>query len=680
MKVLKPINGILKSRFNELYNQAIANAEIDFRDRVEKNLIGKDLFNQVKFLLEELAEVERKISESAYPFYIKNHSSEDWLLNQFASRTFLLNVDEADEVAESITLGTLQSLIFDKKREIKKLIPKYTYEAFLAGVIEPYFARLENFTTVEEDDYYKIRAWQSDALIKVISYESGMIIRQIQQHVKTLENPLDFILKEKEKIETALENASLDSNQIKAALRQFFLFSDLDFSQFDDTYLVENYQGYKSSRMQWAFIFPFYLNPILKKVEDRADQIFSNEVTIFFTINKVSEWYEAVLSGQPIQNPVLEIDWTESLNTIEEKAFHLAEVAYQEVLDFVKDRRKTKKEVKDFLLDQLEVYRTKFNDFEDKHLFAFLYEERRHLFERQFITNSFFANDLEGQSKLLQEVILIHEMCWKLVTLYGETFNGRMFTKDNDGSAHVEIMGLMHKMVMDKEIYERMSKISNDFLIQFHSTCLPIEIHFQNHKVLMQELFQISLKRLQSHLDDAEPSNKILFMQSRLKELRHRELEIKQLETERYFRKGDFMFTGLFKEFLEIEAQFIAETKDLEFLTPIGGGKKPLAISGPPQTLSSLMSEKNEVFFLKMLEDMSITINGKSNLSERRKGVIRGIVEASIEKNILPQMSLDSLCRLVADKIGLELKAKLDYSDTSEKNKKAALRYISERL
>lgn len=676
MKLVKPINGILKSQFKALYNQAIERAEVDFKERVEKELKGLNLFDQVKFLLNELKEIETEISESQYPFYIENHSSEEWLLNQFASRSFLLNVDEADKVAESITLGTRRSLIFDKKRELKNLIPKYTYEAFLSGVIDPYFAQIENFYTTEEEEYYKIREWQSEALIKIISYESGMIIRQIQQYVKTLENPLDFILGEKEKIETTLENAGPNAELIKLALDQMYIFNTLDFSRLDDKKLVENYSGYKLSHMQWAYIFPFYLNPLLKKVEEGTDQVFSNEVTLFFTINKVSEWYEAVLSGQPIQNPVLEIDWSQVLDTIEEEAFEVAQEAYQEVLAFTKDPRKTQKDIKDYLLDQLDIYRNKFNEFEDKHLFAFLYEDRRHLLKRQFITNSFFANDLQGQSKLLHEVILIHEMCWNIVSLYGEIFNGRLF-KGNGDSGHIEIIGLVHQMVLDKELYQKMSKILNDFMINFHSSCLPYEIHFQNHKVMMQELFREALERLQSHLDDAESSNKMLYMQSRLKELRHRELAIKQMETEHYFRKGDFMFTGLFKEFLEIEAQFIKETADLQLLPWQGTSKKLKAINAAPKILEDLLTAEAEDFLLKMLEDLKITTNGKASLSERRKGALRGVIEAAIEKKVLPQMSLETLCKYVAAKIGLELKSKLDFSETSEKNRRDALQYIS---
>jgi hypothetical protein len=77
-----------------------------------------------------------------------------------------------------------------------------------------------------------------------------------------------------------------------------------------------------------------------------------------------------------------------------------------------------------------------------------------------------------------------------------------------------------------------------------------------------------------------------------------------------------------------------------------------------------------------MLEDLSITNNGKSVLSERRKGAIRGIVESLKENSILPNINLDKLCKLIAAKIQLELNSKLDFSTTSNEYYKKANEYI----
>jgi len=93
--------------------------------------------------------------------------------------------------------------------------------------------------------------------------------------------------------------------------------------------------------------------------------------------------------------------------------------------------------------------------------------------------------------------------------------------------------------------------------------------------------------------------------------------------------------------------------------------------------LEGCTTEGNLTFILKMLDELSITVQGKSILGQRKKGAIRGIAEALIDSNILPQISLEITCKMIANKIGLELKSKLDYSKISDEFKKKAKHYIS---
>lgn len=85
---------------------------------------------------------------------------------------------------------------------------------------------------------------------------------------------------------------------------------------------------------------------------------------------------------------------------------------------------------------------------------------------------------------------------------------------------------------------------------------------------------------------------------------------------------------------------------------------------------------KKQDYILQLLEDLSITVNGKYALSPKRKGAIRGVVEALREKNIVPNLSLEELNNAIASKIDLELKSKLDWSKTSDDYKMKTFKYI----
>jgi hypothetical protein len=90
-----------------------------------------------------------------------------------------------------------------------------------------------------------------------------------------------------------------------------------------------------------------------------------------------------------------------------------------------------------------------------------------------------------------------------------------------------------------------------------------------------------------------------------------------------------------------------------------------------------LVSEEKLSYIVNLFNDLSITVNGVSILTPRKKGAIRGIVEALREKLILPNLGLASLCQIMAKEINLDLKSELDASNTSEKYKKEALQYIN---
>src|SRR5690606_35634465 len=103
----------------------------------------------------------------------------------------------------------------------------------------------------------------------------------------------------------------------------------------------------------------------------------------------------------------------------------------------------------------------------------------------------------------------------------------------------------------------------DDFMSHFETYRLPFELHRETQREVMSNLFHKAIDRLQSVLDDAEPTNKVLFLQSRIKELRHRELKLKQYTRKKSVFEKENKYATLFREFLEIEADFIKETKHI---------------------------------------------------------------------------------------------------------------------
>ncbi len=125
--------------------------------------------------------------------------------------------------------------------------------------------------------------------------------------------------------------------------------------------------------------------------------------------------------------------------------------------------------------------------------------------------------------------------------------------------------------------------------------------------------------------------------------------------------------------FLKIEDAYkklFAEYREL--LTKKKNTKKHII----PKSFEELTNPENLKFILQMLEDLQITKNGKYILGDRKKSSIRGVVEALRQEIIIPNITLEASCNLIASRIELQLNSKLDHSDIVKSYRKLALDYI----
>lgn len=230
------------------------------------------------------------------------------------------------------------------------------------------------------------------------------------------------------------------------------------------------------------------------------------------------------------------------------------------------------------------------------------------------------------------------------------------------------------------EIYNQVQKFTDNFDLT------KLEILFQDFEFFLfvekeERLGEFSKEEITKALSELEKKKKpIPFIEiPKLPTIgiKHKKDKTdKIIDVEKLLYPYDFFTCYQFSKFLTSE---IKNRRAKETIPTPKTNQKPTNNSvKTAETFDTLLPQDKASFILTMLDELSITVNGKPQLSERRKGALRGTVEALIEKSILPQQSIHSLCLLIADKIGLELKSKLDYSTISETFRKKALSYISQ--
>jgi hypothetical protein len=136
------------------------------------------------------------------------------------------------------------------------------------------------------------------------------------------------------------------------------------------------------------------------------------------------------------------------------------------------------------------------------------------------------------------------------------------------------------------------------------------------------------------------------------------------------FDKNELSYIKTIKQWFQDESDFFKEFSLVNDVKP-KKKKKP-----DPTSLEEIADAEAISFIMQMLEDLQITEKGKYILGDRKKSSIRGIVEALQDSSIIPRLNLEISCKLIANRIELELSSKLDYSDAYLNFRKLASDYI----
>ncbi len=136
------------------------------------------------------------------------------------------------------------------------------------------------------------------------------------------------------------------------------------------------------------------------------------------------------------------------------------------------------------------------------------------------------------------------------------------------------------------------------------------------------------------------------------------------------FDKSELSYIKTIKQWLQDESDFFKEFSLVNDVKP-KKKKKP-----DPTSLEEITDAEDISFIMQMLEDLQITENGKYILGDRKKSSIRGVVEALQDSSIIPSLNLSVSCKLIANRIELELPSKLDYSSALKNYRSLASDYI----
>jgi hypothetical protein len=554
MEFNKPINNILKDQFDTIHADAVKKAKLDFKTKVLDKVENLKHFEESKLLLSEQKRINDLIDKNDHPYYIRNHRSIDWLLNQFSSRYFLLNVDESVQLGEAIYLGQTRDLLRTRIADLKAQIPKFTFDEFLSGKECPYLKCYNDYYNIEREDFYKIVNWQADSLIKVVSYEVELLIRNHQEHCLKIKNAQEFIQSQTKVLDELLTSSLSNPNELKRLLSELHAFKDFDLDTYNDELLMSNYSSI-GDKNDYSSLTPSTLKRVLTKLSNEPKKIFSNEFTIFHTLKAFSFWLGDVIKGKGIQEPFKYPVWEDMLNQKIDEAKQEIEPYIEAINDYASNPANSKKKVRKFLRDEFLIQVDEFNTIKEKKFFILLQDTNRLFLLLQFTVTELYFNDGAAYLDKIKEAYILKEISWCIADNYKKVFNRKNIFSHKKLDLITEIPKLLNQMVLNKDLSIEFDEISNSFFESIFNSAIPIDLYNILSRYI--HLFEKVQSRLKVILDNAEPNRKILYIRSRLKELKHRESKLRTSNDGTKKSKGnEENYLTIFKDFLSIEADF----------------------------------------------------------------------------------------------------------------------------
>jgi hypothetical protein len=672
----KPINNILKPQFEFFYSEAVKSAREDFKINISDKIESLEHIEKWNVIISENGKINDLIAQNEHPYYVRDHIEKDWLLAQYSSRHFLLNIDESVEFKEAVYLGEFNHLIGEKIDELSWQIPYFSFNEFLSGK-ECKYLNLDNIMYhIREDEYVKIIDWRSKKIVNIVSFELELLVKNYQEHCSKLDHPLDFINKQLQVIEDELVETVNGAKELKTTFSKLFVFKDVDLERYNDELLMFNYPTFFDDRTEFKFISPVTIKQVLVELRNKPIKLFSNEYVLFYTLSALSCWLKSIIKGKPIQEI---FKYSVSLNLLDQNC-NEAEVELRTIKEninvFACNPAKSKKDIEVYLKNELEQQIITYNNTGNKIFYYLLGKGDKSELISDFKINILFNNNQEDYLKKLKEVYILIGVSNEVSDLYKDIFDTKCVYSSSVAASYLVLRTLINKMVLNKSIFHEIESVKGVFWDKF-CDYLPVDFTFYNILQKNISLFEESTKRLVDILDCADPNIKVLYIQTRLKELKQSEFMLRASnEKDVSFNEDEYKYENLFKELLSIEADFIRETAQISPLPFLPAQKKPFFELKEVNSFENFISEEKQVYILKLLEDLSITLDGMYNLTERKKSALRGVVEALRYCNFLPNIGIDKLCAIIAAQINLELKSKLNYSETSKKFKKDAKQYI----
>ena len=523
---------LVKDHVHELIQTNQKNRTYDLERYVSAlNLEAKATPFRILTLYEELLKIKKEIETFDFQEFVLLADYPEILVKIIYHRLIFFEDNQCHTLAEAALLNKKQRYLAEQLNLEKSALPEFTWDDFMSGKVNVVFYQLKQHPPLTPpEEYHKMRTWQTEQLLKVMSIEANHFIKAFRENIHKELPVTEQVEHEVANLQAIFKDGPAQScdalisklYQLKALKRSLipgdhakfhkamviFQEGEIDYTYFTPPRLTEIIQHYQNSTGPWELSSP----PVL-----------------CYSLTLYGDWLDDVRAGKKNLDSGFLIDY----NTLYKSAFN--EACLQAKCDKQNLERKLnvlmpEESPSRIILSELDRLRSYLREVSSTKYYELIGEDEQ--IKLEFLNNCLFTGDPHTQQKMLKQAFVV-ELALStymdhVLNQYWDPWLKQILSPPQQTCP--PIIESINSMVPDSETIVRMIQMNADFIGDLRNEVKPpVFISRDLHEGLL-ELFDLTEQRCEEHLSRLDDNTIYEYTKHTLRELRSKCQEYKQLD------------------------------------------------------------------------------------------------------------------------------------------------------
>lgn len=485
------------------------------------NLANKSIEEQVEKLYSESLNMVRIEETFERPEYISLARYPETIIKIIYHRLLFAEKNECHLLEEANLINQKKVKIHQLLESAKANLPMFTFDDFIQGKYNVIFYKLKQRPDLtSEDEYNKMRTWQTDQLVTALLLEANHFIKAFQKIIQGEKSISDHIGREILQLQTIFKEGKVYSaDQLVAELFKLNGFSN---SLIPDELSVFHKSMIKflDNDADHSWFTPQYLNKIISTYRQRkATPFISFPPLLCYSLILYGDWLQLVADGKIDINSPLNLNFR---SLFDQTARDAMKQAGENIRNFNSRifALNTADEFKDMILAELERLRV---SLKEKNVQKYYY----HLGDEQeakslFISNCIFGGNSENQASALKQAIIIAEETDFFLAELADKYFDQVLMKSLKTlpTVNLQIIDVINSMVPDSALIQKMLAASSKVIGELRAEKKPalFILHDLNESLL--EIYSSLEELLMKHLTRLNDDVRYEYATQTIRELR----------------------------------------------------------------------------------------------------------------------------------------------------------------